>query len=225
MFVSIFTRLARGTFRGIIAFLLGLALLGALWNASLFRLSSRATSIGILTQVGVQVINPALNKSQLGGLSQNVLTSVAKTCVNTATVPGLKIAVPCSQLKGAPLDSATYALYAAVAESYYDNGVGGIFDANIPQPIVALLSGQSILPNVSTFTAPNGQVVNVPALPNNPLLQLGAGVGLSFGTLTAAGHADEQTKLLWFGGAAALLLLLLALASRGGKRLRRSATH
>ncbi len=219
MFVGLFAKLARGGFRGIISLLLGLALLGALWNASLFRLSSRESAVGMLTQIGVQVINPVLIRSQLGGLSQSALGSIGKKCATAATVPGLKISVPCSQLQGKSLDDATQAVYADVANSYYDNGITGIFDANIPQPIVDLLSGQSLLPQVSSVSVPNGSTVTVPHLPNNPLLQLGAGVGLSISTLTAAGHAGEQTNMMWFGGAALLLLLLLALTSKGGKRL------
>jgi hypothetical protein len=211
--------LLRGNLRGIFSFVLGLALLGALWNASLFRLSSHDSATGIVTQVGIQVINPVLTKSQIGGLSASALTSISKNCASTATVPGLKVAVPCSQLKGATLDDATTALYRAVAESYYQNGVSGIFDVNVPQPVVDLLSGKSILPTINTVNVPNGTSVSVPHLPDNPLFQLGTSVGLSFSTLTAQGHADVQTRTLWFGGLALALLLVIGLTSKGGKRL------
>jgi hypothetical protein len=220
MFVGIFAKLVRGGFRGIIALLLGLVLLGALWSASLFRLSSRTTAIDVLTQVGVVAINPVLTRSQLGGLSQGALSSITRNCSGTAKVPGLKVAVPCDQLKSAAdLQHATTAVYATVAASYYDNGIGGIFDANIPQPIVDILSGQSIVPQIPSVTAPGGQTINVPHLPNNPLLQLGSAVGFSLGTLTAVGHSEERSNMLWFGGAALVLLLLLGLTSKGGKRL------
>jgi hypothetical protein len=219
MFSGIFSTLLRGGFRGIIALFLGLALLGALWNASLFNLSRRATSIDILTQVGIKAINPVLMHSGLGGLSQSRLTSITKNCTGNAKVPGLKVAIQCSRLKDASsLDAATTVVYAEVAASYYDNGIAGIFDANIPQPIKDILSGQSIVPQISSVPTPSG-TFDVPSLPNNPLLQLGSSVGFSLGTLTLAGHADEQSKALWFGGAALVLLLLLGLTSKGGKRL------
>jgi hypothetical protein len=189
----------RGNLRGIFSLILGLALLGALWNASLYLLSSQESATGILTDVGVQVINPVLTKSQIGGLSQSALTSITKNCATTAKVPGVKVAVDCSKLKkAANLDAATLVLYQAVADSYYEHGISGIFDANVPQPVVKLLSGQSILPTINTVKVPNGKSVSVPHLPDNPLFQLGSLVGLSFSTLTLQGHEDARTRMLWF---------------------------
>jgi hypothetical protein len=210
----------RGNLRGIFSFILGLALLGALWNASLYLLSSQESATGILTDVGIQVINPVLTKSRIGGLSQSALTSIAKNCASRATVPGLKVAVDCSKLKNATnLDAATLVVYQAVADSYYYNGIGGIFAANVPQPVVDLLSGKSILPTINTVNLPNGKSVSVPHFPDNPLFQLGSAVGLSFSTLTLQGHNDARTRTLWFGGLALALLLVIGLTSKGGKRL------
>src|SRR5262249_39063920 len=127
MFLRVFGMVLRGNLRGIFSFILGLALLGALWNASLYFLSSQESATGILTDVGIQVINPVLTKSQIGGLSQSALTSITKNCRSTATVPGVKVAVDCSKLKKATnLNAATIVLYQAVADSYYRNGIGGI---------------------------------------------------------------------------------------------------
>jgi hypothetical protein len=220
MFTRVFGMVLRGNLRGIFSFILGLALLGALWNASLYLLSSQESATGILTDVGIQVINPVLTKSQIGGLSKSALTSITKNCASTATVPGLKVTVDCSKLKNAAsLDAATVVLYQAVADRYYLHGVGGIFDANVPQPVVDLLSGRSILPTVNSVNMPNGKSVSVPHLPDNPLFQLGSYVGLSFSTLTLKGHDDARTRMLWFGGLALALLLLIGLTSKGGKRL------
>jgi hypothetical protein len=220
MFTRVFGMVLRGNLRGILSFILGLALLGALWNASIYLLSSQESATGILTDVGMQVINPVLTKSQVGGLSQVALTSITKNCASTATVPGLKVAVDCSKLKNAAnLDAATLVLYQAVADSYYHNGIGGIFDATVPQPVVDLLSGRSILPTINTVNVPNGKSVSVPHLPDNPLFQLGSSVGLSFSTLTLQGHDDARTRTLWFGGLALALLLVIGLTSKGGKRL------
>ena len=119
MFTRVFGMVLRGNLRGILSFVLGLALLGALWNASIYLLSSQESATGILTDVGMQVINPVLIKSQIGGLSQSALTSITKNCASTATVPGLKVAVDCSKLKNAAkLDAATLVLYQAVADRY-----------------------------------------------------------------------------------------------------------
>ena len=220
MFTRVFGMVLRGNLRGILSFILGLALLGALWNASLYLLSSQESATGILTDAGIQVINPVLTKSHIGGLSQSALTSITKHCVSTAKVPGLKVMVECSKLKNATnLDAATLVLYQAVADRYYSNGIGGIFDASVPQPVVDLLSGNSVLPTVNTVNVPNGKSVSVPHLPNNPLFQLGSYVGLSFSTLTLQGHEDARTRTLWFGGLALALLLVLGLTSKGGKRL------
>jgi hypothetical protein len=220
MVTRVFGMVLRGNLRGIFSFILGLALLGALWNASLYLLSSQESATGILTDVGMQVINPVLTKSQIGGLSQSALTAITKNCASRATVPGLKVAVDCSKLKNAAnLDAATTVLYQAVADSYYHNGIGGIFDASVPQPVVDLLSGKSILPTINTVNVPNGKSVSVPHLPDNPLFQLGSSVGLSFSTLTLQGHDDARTRALWFGGLALALLLVIGLTSKGGKRL------
>jgi hypothetical protein len=220
MFTGLFGLVLRGNLRGIFSFILGLALLGALWNASLYLLSSQESATGILTDVGMQVINPVLTKSQIGGLSESALTSITKNCKSTATVPGLKVTVDCSKLKNAAnLDAATFVVYQAVADSYYQNGIGGIFDANVPQPVVDILSGQSILPTVNTVNLPNGKSVSVPHLPDNPLFQLGSALGLSFSTLTLQGHEAARTRMLWFGGLALALLLVIGLTSKGGKRL------
>ncbi len=220
MFTRVFGMVLRGNLRGIFSFIMGLALLGALWNASLYLLSSQESATGILTDVGVQVINPVLTKGQIGGLSQSALTSITKHCASTVTVPGLKVAVDCSKLKNAAnLDAAALVVYQAVADSYYHNGIGGIFDASVPQPVVDLLSGKSILPTINTVNVPNGKSVSVPHLPDNPLFQLGSSVGLSFSTLTLQGHDDARTRTLWFGGLALALLLVIVLTSKGGKRL------
>jgi hypothetical protein len=220
MFTRVFGMVLRGNLRGIFSFILGLALLGALWNASLYLLSSHDSATGIMTNVGVEVINPVLTQSQIGGLSQSALSSITKNCASTGTVPGLKVAVDCSKLKNAAnFDAATLVVYQAVADSYYYHGIGGIFAANVPQPVVDLLSGKSILPTINTVNMPNGKSVSVPHLPDNPLFQLGSYVGLSFSTLTLQGHNDARTRMLWFGGLALALLLVIGLTSKGGKRL------
>ncbi|HEX6122197.1 MAG TPA: hypothetical protein VFY89_03500, partial [Ktedonobacterales bacterium] len=222
MFSRVFGLLIRGNLRGLLAFLLGFALLGALWNASLFRLSSHDSATGMMTQVGVQVLNPVLTnplaKSQFSSLSSSGFATFQKNCTGTSSaIPGFgkEVQVPCADIKSATkLDDALPALYGAVAEAYYQHGATGVFD--VPGPLEALLSGKSIVPDISTVP---GTSVQVPHLPDNPLLQVGSAFGFSLSTLTAAGHADEQNKTLWFGGAALALLLLLGLTSRGGKRL------
>nr|MBF6590761.1 hypothetical protein [Ktedonobacterales bacterium] len=219
MFSRFFGMIIRGNFRALFSFLLGFALLGALWNASLLRLSSHETATGIITQVGIQVINPVLVQGKVGGLSQSALATLQKNCVSTASVPGLNVVVPCAQIKGASFENATGALYRAVAESYYQNGVSGVFALNVPQPIVDILSGKSLVPQVQSVPVPGGPNVNVPHLPDNPLFSAGAAFGFSLSSLTAQGHTEAQSRLLWFGGAALLLLLILALTSKGWKRL------
>jgi hypothetical protein len=224
MFSRVFGLLIRGNLRGLLSFFLGIALLGALWNASLFRLSSHDSAVGMMTQVGVQVLNPVLTnplaKSQFSSLSSSGFATFQKNCTGeTSAIPGFgqEVKVSCADITSksvTTLEDALPAIYKAVAEAYYQHGATGVFD--VPGPLQALLSGKSIVPDISTVP---GTSVQVPHLPDNPLLQVGSAFGFSLSTLTAAGNADERNKTLWWGGAALLLLLILGLTSRGGKRL------
>ena len=65
--------LVSAPFRMLFSFLLGIALFLALWETALFNVSARPTAVGLLTEAGVGIINPALTHSALGtyGLSES----------------------------------------------------------------------------------------------------------------------------------------------------------
>jgi hypothetical protein len=212
--------LLTGNLRGLFSFLLGLALVGGLWEASLANLSSHSTATAIMTEVGVEVINPVL-VGQAGhsfGLSQAAYAAIQKTAsahpTQPISVPGLKVQVLGSEIKGLDFASGMRVIYAKVAEAYYDGGAGGVFD--VPAPLAQTLNTLALLPQAATSQAE--KAAGVPQLPTVPLPPLSA-VGLSAATLTAAGHAQVMSILYWLLGAIALLALGVMVFSRGWARV------
>ena len=212
-----FGMLLTGNLRGFFSFLLGLALVAGLWEASLASLSSHATATAIMTEVGVEVINPVLVGHSFG-LSQTAYATVQKSASAHPTqpiaVPGLKVQVLGSEIKGLDFASGMRVIYAKVADAYYIGGAGGVFD--VPAPLAHTLNTLALLPQAATSQAE--KAAGVPHLPNVPLPPLSA-VGLSAATLTAAGHAQVMSLLYWFLGAIALLALGVMAFSRGWARV------
>lgn len=199
-----------GNVRGLVTFLLGLALLGALWEFTLVNLSSQATATGIMTQVGAEVLNPALESSSFG-LSQSAYTALEQQAAahpdQSFAAPGVKVSVPGSAIAGKSFVQGTQVYYQAVAEAYYQGGASAVF----------------------TSPAIIGEVMNLPLLPQGQTLagagnlvpgaSLLASLGLSLNLLTAAGHAQVQSTALWFGGVSLILLAALVLLSKRWARL------
>ena len=182
-------------FRMLFSFLLGVALFLALWETALFNVSARPTAVGLLTEAGVGIINPALTHSALGtfGLSESgfaaIQTAAAAHPNGPVTIPGLNVEVRGSEIAGKNFDDMTRVVYGKVAEKFYDGGAGAAF--SVPsqlQQALGLLSFIPVLGGAST-------TLNATA---SPL----AAVGLSLNTLTAAGHTQVQTFMLWLWAAA-----------------------
>jgi hypothetical protein len=208
--------LVSAPFRALFSFLLGIALFLALWETALFNVSARPTAVGLLTEAGVGIINPALTHSALGtfGLSESGFAALQTAAVtrpnDPVTIPGLNVEVRGSEIVGKSFDDATRVIYGKVAEKFYEGGAGAAF--SVPselQKALGLLSFIPVLGGAST-------TLNATA---SPL----AAVGLSLNTLTAAGHTQVQTFMLWLWAAAAALALVIALLSRGWSRVRHVA--
>jgi hypothetical protein len=211
-----FGMLATGNFRGLFSLLLGLALIGGLWQTSLSLMSTRATATAIMTDVGVEFINPILENDKLG-LSQSAYASLEQQATahptQALTVPFLnpqRVQVLGSDIAGKDFNHGMTIIYGKVAAAYYDgDNLTGLFavPASVTQAL-SLLSKVSPLPQASQ----SGQAAGAPQLPSVPLPPLAA-VGLSLGTLTAQGHGEVQSLDYWFLGVAAVLALLVALFS------------
>ncbi len=219
----LFGMLATGNFRGLFAALLGLALVGGLWESSLVMLSSRANATDAMTQVGVEIINPILVNNSFG-LSQtvyNALETQAKAHpTQVIQVPGLNndvVHVLGSDIAGKSFIDGTHAVYAKVAIAYYDGGPGAAFaTAKLPPAVTQALSAFALLPQMAASKA--AQAAGAPQLPQAPLPDLSA-LGLSPTLLTAQGHAKALSLDYWFLGGAALFALLVAFMSPRWKRL------
>jgi hypothetical protein len=208
--------LVSAPFRALFSFLLGIALFLALWETALFNVSARPTAVGLLTEAGVGIINPALTHSALGtyGLSDSgfaaLQTAAAARPNDPVTIPGLNVEVRGSEIAGKSFDDATRVVYGKVAEKFYDGGAGAAF--SVPrelQQALGLLSFIPVLGGASTTLSATA----------SPL----AAVGFSLNTLTAAGHAQVQTFMFWLWAAAAALALVIVLLSRGWSRVRHVA--
>jgi hypothetical protein len=208
--------LISGPFRAIFSFLLGIALFLALWETALFNVSARQTAVGLMTEAGVGLINPALEHSAFGtfGLSESGFASLQALAAarpdDPVAIPGLNVEVRGREITGKSFDDASRVVYGKVAEKFYDGGAGAAF--SVPtglQQAVGLLSFIPVL---------GGASANLNSSASTTLQPLAA-VGLSLNTLTAAGHAQVQTFMFWLWGAAGVLALLIILLSAGWSRV------
>jgi hypothetical protein len=101
--------LISGPFRAIFSFLLGIALFLALWETALFNVSARQTAVGLMTEAGVGLINPALEHSAFGtfGLSESGFASLQALAAarpdDPVAIPGLNVEVRGREITGTTL--------------------------------------------------------------------------------------------------------------------------
>jgi hypothetical protein len=200
-------------FRMLFSFLLGVALFLALWETALFNVSARPTAVGLLTEAGVGIINPALTHSALGtfGLSESGFAAIQAAAAarpnDPVAIPGINVEVRGSEIAGKNFDDATRVVYGKVAEKFYDGGAGAAF--SVPSGLQQALGLLTFIPVLGGATT----TLNATASPLSA-------VGLSLNTLTAAGHAQVQTFMLWLWAAAGALALVIVFLSRGWSRVR-----
>ncbi len=221
-----------GPLRRLSHMLFGLALLGTLWVTSLANLSSRPTATALLTDLGAQVLNPYLvtHAGGIFGIDQTkyaALEQVAQAQPNQPLpLPGLKVTVLGRELVGQPYASGVRIIYGHVAEAYYDGGAGAVFA--VPQQLsqvigtfgVFALPSSTSNPGSSTSgssTQPGGTQSAPTSLPQIPsfLQPFFFALGLSPQTLTATGHAQIASVLLWWW-LAVIVFGLLAVILNGG---------
>jgi hypothetical protein len=212
--------LATGNVRGLVSFFLGLALLGALWETSLVNLSSRPTATTLMTEVGVEVINPILVHNSFGlslSLYRTLEQQASAHPSQPISVPGInaqKVVVLGSDIQGKTFNDGMRVIYGKVADAYYDSNGTGVF--SVPQQVSQIVSAISLLPQAVANQAT--QAAGAPQPPSVPLPPVSA-IGLSLSTLTAQGHAQVRSLDYWFLGAAGILALFLALFGRRWGRL------
>jgi hypothetical protein len=209
--------LATGNVRGLITLVLGLALVGGLWETSLYNLSSRETATAAMTEVGVELVNPLLVNNSLGlnNTLYGALQAQAKANPSQQlSIPGLKVQVTGRDIAGKSFTEGSRVIYTKVAARYYDGGWTAVLAA--PDSVTRGLGALALLPQA--VASQGAKQVGAPQLPSVPLPPLGA-VGLSLQTFTAAGHAQVLALDKWLVGIALLCLLLLAVASKRWQRL------
>src|SRR5690348_11943073 len=148
--------LVSAPFRALFSFLLGIALFLALWETALFNVSARQTAVGLMTEVGVGLINPALEHSAFGtfGLSESGFASLQALAAarpdDPVAIPGLNVEVRGREITGKSFDDASRVVYGKVAEKFYDGGAAAAF--SVPsglQQAVGLLSFIPVLGGAS----------------------------------------------------------------------------
>lgn len=192
--------LMRGDFRGLFSLLLGFAVLGALWESALFGLSTEMTATTIMTDAGVAIVNPILENASLGMVQgpafQALQAGAALDPSQPVAIPGLKVTILGSDIAGKSFTDATRAVYAKVATAYYHGGASAVLA--VPGPVA--------------------QAVNAGLSPAG-WLGWASFIGLTPSALTAAGHAQAQTLMLWLWVASAVLGLLVLALNKGWTRL------
>ncbi len=214
-----------GIIRRVATVLLALTLLGALWSTALSRVSERQTAVSVLTNVGVDLINPLLLNNS-SGLSQGLYQQLEQQAQAHPTQPlqisFIKIPINGSEIRGKDFTAGSRVIYAHIANAYYDNGPGAVF--HLPSQL------QSVIDKFNPFvqgSVTSGATSNLPKLPipqiPSWLSPLTSYFGVSPTTLTAAGHNTYTSNMAWYWIASAILALIVAAMSAGWKRLEHPA--
>lgn len=198
--------------------LLAIALLSALWTTALGRLSDRASAVGLLTDAGVELINPLLlhNGSGFTQAAYAKLESDAKAHPSQPIqLAFVKPIIQGKEIAGKSFDDALRVIYTHIADAYYTGGPSAAF--SLPPDLQKAVSSYS--PFVQGTGLPQG-------VPQSPLPQLPSfagplftSIGITPATLTADGHQTEVDLSRWFWLASLVLGALLALFSSGWDRL------
>lgn len=171
-----------GLLRNFVHTLFGIALLAALWVTALSFLSMRGPSTAIITDLGVDALNPWLVSKGIGLDT----TAYAKLQSFASANPGkplplmfIKPQVVASEIKGVPYADGVRIIYTHVADAYYDGGSGATF--NLPAPVAAVVQ------TFALFPARYDTAVKSTPLPSfiQPFFVY---TGLTPDTFTATGH-------------------------------------
>lgn len=201
-----------GLLRNLAHTIFGFLLLTALWVTALSFLSMRPASTAVVTDLGVDALNPWLVTKHIG-LDTAAYGKLQQFASAFPTKPlplvFIKPQIMSSEIKGLPYAEGVRLIYSHVADAYYDGGPAGTF--NLPGPIAGAVQ------TFALFPAQYDTVVKSTPLPTwlQPFLLY---TGLSPETLTAAGHARISGLLPKFWMAAALFAGVIFLLNFLGRR-------
>ncbi|HEX8732047.1 MAG TPA: hypothetical protein VF725_08290 [Ktedonobacterales bacterium] len=199
-----------GLLRNLAATIFGFLLLTALWVTALSSLSMRPSSTAIITDLGVDALNPWLVTKGYG-VSEAGYVKLEKAAAASPGAPlaltFIKPEVKGSEIKGLSYDQGMRVIYGHVADAYYDGGPKAAF--SLPAPVA------SVVQTFALFPEQYNSVVKSTGLPSwlQPFMLF---TGLSPETFTAVGHASFEALLpkFWLGalviGGALLGLSLLS---------------
>lgn len=201
-----------GLLRSLAHTIFGFLLLTALWVTALSFLSMRPASTAVITDLGVDALNPFLVSKHIG-LDQSAydkLQFFAKTFPDKSLpITFIKPTITSQEIKGLPYDQGVRLIYGRVADAYYDGGPSATF--NLPGPVASAVQSFALFPQ--QYDA----AVKAAPLPTwlQPFLLY---TGLSPETLTASGHARITAFLPKFWTAALLLAGVILLLNLLGRR-------
>lgn len=203
--------------RGIVYGLFATIVLSTLWVTSLTMLSARPSATALITDAGSDILNPFL-VAHGTGLSQPVyvkLEADAKAHPSRPlAIPLVKVPVPGSAIAGDSYSAAVRVVYGRVADTYYTQGAGAVFD--VPPQL------RQVLPDFALFNPDNIPVIpggpKVAQLP--PVLQpFFVFVGLTPDTFTQSGHQRLANLLPWFWLLTGILGALAIILNSSEKKL------
>ena len=213
-----------GLLRNLAHMIFGLLLLTALWVTALTTLSTKSSATAIITDLGVDALNPWLVSKGFGVSA----ASYAKLEQSAGANPGKPLALSFikpeilgSEIKGLPYDRGMHVIYGHVASAYYSGG---------PKAAFALpASVASAVQTFALFPEQYNSIVKSTGLPTwlQPFMLF---TGLSPETFTTVGHASMASLLpkFWFAVmlfAGAILLLNLLTKNNLVKSLGAAALH
>lgn len=172
-----------GLLRNLAQTIFGFLLLATLWVTALSSLSMPAPATQVITDLGVDALNPWLVSKGFG-----VSTTTYTTLQQEATAhPGqmlsvafLKPQIHGSDIVGKSYDAGLHVIYGRVAEAYYNGGFVAAFA--LPAPVAAVVQTFALFPQQYS------SVAKTAPLPTfmQPFLTY---TGLAPDSLTATGHA------------------------------------
>ena len=126
-----------GMLRNLAHTIFGFLLLTALWVTALSFLSMRPASTAVITDLGVNALNPFLVSKGFGisPATYSKLQQAASAFPDKAlAISFIKSPITGSEIKGLSYDQAVRLIYSRVANAYYDGGPSATF--NLPLLLV-----------------------------------------------------------------------------------------
>ncbi len=201
-----------GLLRSLAHTIFGFLLLTALWVTALSFLSMRGPSTAVITDLGVDALNPWLVTKHIG-LDTTAYTKLEQFASANPGKPlpltFIKPQIMSSDIKGLPYAQGVRLIYSRVADAYYTGGPAATF--SLPAPVAGAVQTFALFPQ--QYDA----AVKAAPLPTwlQPFLLY---TGLAPDSLTASGHARIADMLPKFWMAALLFAGVIFLLNILGRR-------